>query len=80
VRTVETWVFEGRPADEAVETTTLHEEDGVTTMTTLLAFKDRASRDSMFQHALEHRDAPAVAIDGMQASFDKLEDHLSTLA
>jgi uncharacterized protein YndB with AHSA1/START domain len=81
VRTVETWVFEGRPDDEAVETTTLHEEDGVTTMTTLLAFRDQSSRDSMFQHApLEHRDDPAVAIDGMQASFDKLEDLVTTLA
>jgi hypothetical protein len=63
-----------------VETTTLHEEDGVTTLTTLLAFRDQASRDSMFQHAMEHRDDPAVAIDGMQTSFDKLEDHLTTLA
>ena len=77
---VETWVFEGRPDDEAVETTTLHEEDGVTTMTTLLAFRDQSSRDSMFQHALEHLDDPAVAIDGMQASFEKLEDLIRTLA
>jgi uncharacterized protein YndB with AHSA1/START domain len=80
VRTVETWVFDGRPDDEAVETVTLHEEDGVTTMTVLLAFKDQSSRDSMFQHAPAHRDDPAVAIDGMQASYDKLEDLITTLA
>jgi uncharacterized protein YndB with AHSA1/START domain len=79
VRTRETWVFEGRPDDEAVETTTLHEEDGVTTLTTLLAFRDQSRRNSMFQHAMDHMDDPAVAIDGMQASFDKLEDHLATL-
>jgi uncharacterized protein YndB with AHSA1/START domain len=79
VRTVETWVFDGRPEAEAVETVTLHEEDGVTTMTVLLAFKNQASRDSMFQHAREHLDDPAVAIDGMQASYDKLEDHLASL-
>ncbi len=79
VRTVETWVFEGRPDDEAVETTTLHEEDGVTTLTTLLTFKDQSSRDRMFEHAQGHRDDPAVAIDGMQASFDKLEDVITTL-
>jgi uncharacterized protein YndB with AHSA1/START domain len=33
VRTVDTWVFDGRPDDEAVETVTLHEHEGVTTMT-----------------------------------------------
>jgi uncharacterized protein YndB with AHSA1/START domain len=80
VRTVETWVFDGRPEAEAVETVTLREEDGVTTMTVLLAFKDQLSRDSMFEHAPEQRDDAAVAIDGMQASYDKLEDLITTLA
>ena len=80
VRTVETWVFDGRPHDEAVETVTLHEEDGVTTMTTLMAFKDPSALDRMFQHAPGQRDDPAVAIDGMQASFDKLEDFIRSLA
>jgi uncharacterized protein YndB with AHSA1/START domain len=69
VRTVSTWVFDGRPDDEAVETVTLHEEDGVTTMTSHMAFKDRASRDRLYQHG----------IDGMQASWDNLEDFLATL-
>ncbi|MGP8250252.1 MAG: SRPBCC domain-containing protein [Candidatus Dormibacteria bacterium] len=80
VRTVETWVFDGRPEAEAVETVTLREEDGVTTMTVLLAFKHQLSRDSMFEHAPEQRDDAAVAIDGMQASYDKLEDLITTLA
>jgi uncharacterized protein YndB with AHSA1/START domain len=70
VRTVATWVFEGRPDDEAVETVTLHEEDGVTTMTTVLVFKDPSSQDRLYQHG----------IDGMQASWDNLEDFLTTLA
>ncbi len=52
VRTVATWVFDGRPDDEAVETVTLHEEDGVTTMTTLLVFKDQASRDRLYQNGI----------------------------
>jgi uncharacterized protein YndB with AHSA1/START domain len=69
VRTVASWVFEGRPDDEAVETVTLHEEDGVTTMTTLLAFTDPASQARLYQHG----------IDGMQASWDNLEDFLVTL-
>lgn len=79
VRTVQTWVFDGRPQDEAVETTTLHEVNGVTTMTTLLVFKDKSGLDSMFEHAADHRDDPEIAIDGMQASFDKLEDLIRTL-
>jgi uncharacterized protein YndB with AHSA1/START domain len=80
VRTVETWVFDGRPQDEAVETTTLREDDGVTTMTTLLVFRDRSGLDSMFAHAGDQRDDPRIAIDGMQASLDKLEDHLARVA
>jgi uncharacterized protein YndB with AHSA1/START domain len=80
VRTVQTWVFEGRPDDEAVETITLFEENGVTTMTTSLVFRDTSALDSMFQHAPDHRDDPQIAIDGMQASYDKLEDYLSTLS
>jgi uncharacterized protein YndB with AHSA1/START domain len=70
-RLVDTWVFDGRPEAEAVETVTLHEEDGVTTMTVLLAFKDRSRRDSIVQHAPE--------VDGQNASYDKLEDYLAAL-
>jgi uncharacterized protein YndB with AHSA1/START domain len=70
LRTRETWVFDGKPDADAVETTTLHEEDGVTTLTTVLTFRDQASRDSIFQQD----------IDGMQSSFDSLEDYLTTLA
>jgi uncharacterized protein YndB with AHSA1/START domain len=79
VRTVATWVFELRPDDEAVETMTLREEDGVTTMTTLLTFTKPSSLDSMFQHAQGQLDDPAIAIDGMQASYDKLEELIRTL-
>lgn len=80
VRMVETWVFDARPNDEAVETVTLLEENGVTTMRNLLVFMDQDSRDSMFQHAIDHLDDPSIAIDGMQASYDKLEDYLNTLS
>ncbi len=45
-----------------------------------MAFRNQSSRDSIFQHAMEHLDDPAVAIDGMQASYDKLADFLTTLA
>ena len=76
VRTVETWVFDGRPDDEAMETVELQEQDGVTTMTVLLAFKDQASRDATTWTAADG----VQAADGMQGSYDNLEDHLTALA
>jgi uncharacterized protein YndB with AHSA1/START domain len=76
VRTVETWVFDARPDDEAVETMTLHEQDGVTTMTILIAFADQSSRDTTIWTAADG----VRAADGMQGSYDNLEDHLASLA
>jgi len=67
IRTVETWLFEGWPDAEAVETMQLHETDGVTTLTMRLAFRDKAGRDHMTKH------------DGQESSFDKLEDYLMSL-
>jgi uncharacterized protein YndB with AHSA1/START domain len=66
-RTVETWLFEGWPDAEAVETMQLHEMDGVTTLTWRLAFRDKAGRDHM------------TRFDGQQASFDEMEDILRSL-
>ena len=76
LRTVATWVFDGRPDIEAVETMELHEQDGVTTMTSLLAFKDQASRDANIWAAADG----VHAADGVQGSYDNLEDHLASLA
>jgi len=75
VRTVETWVFEGKPDADAVETMELHEEDGVTTMTTILAFKDQSTRDSITWSGPDG----VQAADGQQVSNDRLEDYLATL-
>jgi uncharacterized protein YndB with AHSA1/START domain len=66
-RTVETWLFEGWPDAEAVETMQLHETDGVTTLTMRLAFRDKAGRDRM------------TRFDGQQDSFDAMEDILRSL-
>jgi uncharacterized protein YndB with AHSA1/START domain len=66
-RTVETWLFEGWPDAEAVETMQLHEADGVTTLTMRLAFRDKAGRDHM------------TRFDGQQDSFDAVEDILRSL-
>jgi uncharacterized protein YndB with AHSA1/START domain len=66
-RTVSTWLFEGWPDAEAVETTELRESEGVTTLTTRLAFRDEAGRAHMTRS------------DGQEDSFDKLEDYLGSL-
>ena len=67
IRTVATWLFEGWPDADAVETTELHETDGVTKLTTRLAFSDQAGRAHM------------STSDGQEDSFDKLEDYLRSL-
>jgi uncharacterized protein YndB with AHSA1/START domain len=67
IRTVATWLFEGWPDADAVETMQLHEIDGVTTLTMTLAFRDKAGRDHM------------TRFDGQQASFDEVEDILRSL-
>jgi uncharacterized protein YndB with AHSA1/START domain len=66
-RTVETWLFEGWPDAEAIETMELHEVDGVTTLTMRLAFRDKAGRDHM------------TSFDGQQDSLDAMEDILRSL-
>jgi uncharacterized protein YndB with AHSA1/START domain len=66
-RTVATWLFEGWPDAHAVETTELHETDGVTKLTMKLVFRDQAGRDHMTRS------------DGQEDSLDKLEDYLRSL-
>lgn len=67
-RTVATWLFEGWPDDEAVETVILSEADGITTMTDILEFETAENLGDHFQ-----------VNDGAQASWDKLEDLLAEL-
>ena len=69
-RTVETWVFEGRPHLDAIETVELQESDGVTTVTIRLTYRDKASRDA---------GTTKGGSGGQQQSFDKLEDLLKVL-
>jgi uncharacterized protein YndB with AHSA1/START domain len=66
-RTVQTWLFDGWPGTEAVESMDLHETDGVTKLTYTLAFRDKAGRDHM------------TAYDGLLANFDNEEDLLRSL-
>ena len=67
IRTVETWLFNVWPDAEAVETMELHEDDGVTTFTWRLAFRDQAGRDHM------------TGFDGQQDSLDEMEDIIRSL-
>ena len=66
-RIVDTWLFEGWPDAEAVETVDLSETDGMTTVRTSLAFHDQAGRDHMNR------------TDGQEDSWDKMEDYLSSI-
>ena len=66
-RTVATWLFEGWPDADAVESVDLHEAHGVTKLTVKLAFRDKAGRDHMTKS------------DGQEDSFDKMEDYLRSL-
>jgi uncharacterized protein YndB with AHSA1/START domain len=68
-RTVATWQFDGWPDVDAVESVDLSEAHGVTTMMNRMKFKDQAGRDKMIPSEF----------DGVQASFDLMEDHLRSL-
>ena len=66
-RIVDTWLFEGWPDAEAVETVDLSETDGTTTVKMNLAFRDQAGRDHM------------TRTDGQEDSWDKMENYLRSL-
>jgi len=66
-RIVDTWLFEGWPDAEAVETVDLRETDGVTKVRMNLAFRDQGGRDHM------------TRTDGQEDSWDKMEDYLRSL-
>lgn len=66
-RTVQTWLYDGWPDVEAVETMTLEETDGGTKLTYRLAFRDQAGRDHMTKY------------DGLEANLDNVEAHLRSL-
>jgi uncharacterized protein YndB with AHSA1/START domain len=66
-RVVETWIFDGWPGVEALETVDLHETEGVTTMRWLLTFEDQVGRDHMQKY------------DGLEANFDNLAVYLEEL-
>jgi uncharacterized protein YndB with AHSA1/START domain len=64
-RIVSTEVYEGFPDAEAVNTLTLTERDGRTTLEVLVQHKTKEHRDGHINSGME---------DGMQDAFDLLED------
>jgi uncharacterized protein YndB with AHSA1/START domain len=66
-RVVQTWLYEGWPDAEAVESIDLNETDGVTKVTHRMAFRDQAGRDHMTKY------------DGLEENFDNAEDLLRSL-
>jgi uncharacterized protein YndB with AHSA1/START domain len=66
-RTVQTWLFDGWPDAQAVESMDLDEADGVTRLTYRLAFRDKAGRDHMTKY------------DGLLANFENEKDYLRSL-
>jgi uncharacterized protein YndB with AHSA1/START domain len=70
-RIVSTEVFEGFPDAQSVNTMTLVEEDGRTTLRTLVQHTSREHRDGHVDSGME---------GGLQESFDALEDVAKSLA
>jgi uncharacterized protein YndB with AHSA1/START domain len=66
-RTAQTWLFDGWPDAQAVESMVLQETHGVTKVAYSLAFRDQAGRDHMTKY------------DGLVANFDHVEDLLRSL-
>lgn len=67
-RVVSTEVFEGFPEAESLNTMTLTEQDGVTTLHTLVRHQTKEYRDGHVHSGME---------TGMQGTFDRLDDLLA---
>ena len=70
-RIVSTEVYEGYPDAEAINTLTLTERDGRTTMTVLVQHPNQANRDAVLRAGME---------SGMNAALDKLEQVARSLS
>jgi uncharacterized protein YndB with AHSA1/START domain len=74
---VSTWLFEGWPSAWATETNALSENDGVTTLTQTMSFRDKEGAANMLkahEEAVKSNDQ-----NGHNASLDAMEDLLMSL-
>jgi uncharacterized protein YndB with AHSA1/START domain len=69
-RIVWTFEFEGMPGHVSVETLTLEEHNGKTTLTTTSVYDSVEDRDGMLQSGME---------EGAVETWDRLEEHLEVL-
>lgn len=67
-RLVSTEVYEPYPESESINTLTLEEDDGVTTMTILVAHRSREARDATIASGMEK---------GLQHSLDRVDKVLA---
>jgi len=70
-RVVQTFEFEGVPGAVSVETMTLTERDGKTTLSVTSSFDSREALEGMLQSGME---------TGAAETYDRLEEYLRTLA
>jgi uncharacterized protein YndB with AHSA1/START domain len=70
-RVVQTFEWEGLPGHISVETMTLDERDGMTTLTTTSVFTSVEDRDGMLQSGMEK---------GASETYDRLQEFVQTLA
>jgi uncharacterized protein YndB with AHSA1/START domain len=68
---VQTFEFEGAPGHVSMDTLTLEERDGKTTVRTNSLFQSVEARDAMVQSGMA---------EGMNDGYDRLEELLATLA
>lgn len=66
-----TFEFEGAPGSVSVETLTLEEHDGKTTLTARAVYDSREARDAMIESGME---------TGAAETFERLDEHLRALA
>jgi uncharacterized protein YndB with AHSA1/START domain len=69
-RIVWTFEFEGAPGQVAVETLTLEEHDGKTTLTAISDAGSKEARDAVLESGMT---------EGAAETFDRLEEYLETL-
>jgi uncharacterized protein YndB with AHSA1/START domain len=69
-RIVWTFEYEGAPGQIAVETLTLEEQDGKTTLTAVSDWGSREARDAMGESGM---------LEGAEETWDRLEEYVETL-
>ena len=67
---VATEVYEAYPDNEGINTMTLTEEDGVTTMVIVMGYKDQKTRDAVIESGMER---------GLQVSLNRIDAVLADL-